>query len=265
MNKELTLLQQAGVFALVCVGLLALAGVWFLYKSFSHQDIKTFAVQGKGEINVEPTKATITADFVGEGNNAEEAKNNLVQQTTKAFAEIEKVGVKKEDVKTQNVSSNPKYEYCYNYGGNMPTWCKNNPSQNRIIGYEASQSFEVKISNNKELVEKVLALFPSLGARNMNGPNWEVDNKAATQQARELAVKEAREKAEGIAKSLGMRLGDVQYYSEDQGGYPVPVAYGKGARMLMQSEVAPAMDSTVPVSAGTDKVVVNVNITYELR
>ena len=265
MNQETTLLQKAGVFALVCVGLLALSGVWYMYKSFSHQDVKTFAVQGKGEVNVQATKATINADFVGEGTTPEEATKKLTEQSEKAFAELEKVGVKKEDIKTKNVSSNPKYEYCYNYGGNLPTWCKNNPSQNRIVGYEATQNFEVKISDNKELVEKVLGMFPSLGARNMNGPNWEVDNKVAIQQARELAVKEAREKADGIAKSLGMSLGDVQYYSEDQGGYPVPMLYGKGAVMSARAEMAPAMDASVPVSAGTDKVTVNVNITYELR
>ncbi len=265
MNQELSLLQKAGVFALVCAGLLALSGVWYLYKSFSHQDVKTFAVQGKGEVNVQPTKATINADFIGEGATPDEATKKLTEQTAKAFTELEKAGVQKENIKTQNVSSNPKYEYCYNYGGNLPAWCKNNPSQNRVVGYEATQNFEVKISDNKDLVEKVLGLFPTLGARNMNGPNWEVDNKVATQQARELAVKEAREKAEGIAKSLGMTLGDVQYYFEDQGGQPYPMMYAKGMGMSARTEIAPAMDSSVPVSAGTDKVVVNVNITYELK
>jgi uncharacterized protein YggE len=272
MNKEineLSLLQKAGVFALVCGGLLALSGVWFMYKSFSEQDTRTFAVAGKGEVEVVATKATINADFVGEGTTAEEASKKLTDASKKAFSELEKIGVKEGDIKTNNVSSNPKYEYCYSYAaGSYPAWCKNNPNQNRISGYEAMQNFEVKVTDNKELVEKLLGLFPELGARNMNGPNWEVDNKVAIQQAREAAVKEAREKAEGIAKSLGMRLGDVQYYSEDQGGgaYPMPVMYGKGAAVMSaRSEMAPAMDMSVPVSQGTDKVIVNVNITYELN
>jgi uncharacterized protein YggE len=195
------------------------------------------------------------------------ASQKLTDQTKKAFAELTKAGVADKDIKTQNVSSNPKYEYCYSYGGSMPAWCKNNPSQNRIVGYEATQNFTVTIKDNKDLVEKLLGLFPTLGARNMNGPMWEVDNKAAIQQAREAAVKEAREKAQGIADSLGMSLGDVQYYSEDQGGgYPTPMLYGKGGAMMSaRAEMAPGMDASVPVSAGTDKVIVNVNITYELR
>jgi uncharacterized protein YggE len=267
MNQETTILQKAGVFALFCVGILALSGVWYMYKTFSHQDTRTFTVQGKGEVDVKANKATINADFVGEGKTSEEATQKLKDMSEKVFAELEKAGVKEADIKTQNFSSNPKYEYCYNFtSGSYPAWCKGNPSQNRIIGYESSENFSVSVKDNKEMVEKLLGLFPTLGARNTNGPSWEVDNKGAIQQARELAVKEAREKAEGIASSLGMSLGDVQYYSEDNGGYPTPIMYGKGGIMSARAEMAPmAADMSVPVSQGTDKVTVNVNITYELK
>jgi uncharacterized protein YggE len=184
MNQETTLLQKAGVFALVCVGVLALSGVWYMYKAFSHQDTRTFTVQGKGEEEVTPNKATINADFVGEGKTADEATTKLKEMSEKVFTELEKAGVKEGDIKTQNFSTNPKYEYCYNFtAGNYPVWCKGNPSQNRIVGYEATENFSVTVKDNKEMVEKLLGLFPSLGARNTNGPSWEVDNKDATQKA----------------------------------------------------------------------------------
>jgi uncharacterized protein YggE len=268
MKENLTLLQKAGVFALVCAGVLALSGVWYILKSGADQDKKTFAVQGKGEVDVIANKATINTSFVGEGKTPEEASQKLTDQANKAFAELEKVGAKKETIKTKDFSSNPKYEYCYSFAaGQYPDWCKNNPNQNRIVGYEATENLEVKISDDKALVEKVLGMFATLGARNVNGPNWEVDNDAAIAAARELAVKEARTKAESIAKSLGMRLGKVQYYSEDQVGAPMPVYFGKGgAIMSARAEMAPAaMDMAIPVSQGTDKAVVNVNITYELQ
>lgn len=266
MNQETTLLQKAGIFALACAGLLALSGVWYILKSSNDQDRRTFAVQGKGEVEVKATKATINADFLGEGKTAEEAKKKLTELSEKAMTELKNVGVAEKDIKTPNFNLNQKYEYCYTYGNSIPDWCKNNPNQSRVVGFEATQTFEVKISDNKELVEKVLGLFPTLSARSVNGPNWEVDNDEATTRARKLAVEEARQKAEGIASSLGMKLGDVQYYSEDQGGgYPIPMPYGKGAVMSARAEMAPAMDMSIPVSEGTDKVIVNVNITYELE
>lgn len=268
-TKEVTLLQKAGVFALGAIGILALSAVWFMYKSTTQQYARVLPVQGKGEVEVQATKATISADFVGESKNTKdggEAVQKLSEISTKVFAELEKAGVKKEDIKTQNVSTNPKYEYCYNYTqGNMPVYCRTNPNEPKIVGFTATQNFTISINDNKDLVEKILGLMPSLGARNTNGPNWEVDNKAAVQQAREKAVAEAKEKAEGIAKSLGMSLGDVTSYSENTGGgTPYPVMYMK--TMSARAEMAPiAADVSVPVSQGTDKVTVNVDITYELK
>lgn len=266
MNNEITLLQKAGVFALVCVGALCLSGVYYMFQDSAHQNSKTFSVAGKGEVDVHATKATVNADFVGEGKTSQEATTKLTEMSTKVFKALADAGVKKDDIKTATVNTNPKYEYCYNYSV-APEWCKNNPNQNRIVGYEATQNFSVSIKDNKDMVEKVLGLFPTLGARNVDGPNWEVDNKAAINEARKKAVDEARAKAQSIADSLGMRLGDVTYYSEDQGGgnYPVPMMYAKGAVMSSRIEMAPAMDASVPVSEGTDKVTVNVNVTYELR
>jgi uncharacterized protein YggE len=265
-TKDITLLQKAGIFTLITVGILALSAVWFMYKSFAQQETRTFNVQGRGEVEVKATKATISADFVSEAKTAKLAIEDLAKVSKGVFAELETAGVKKEDIKTASVSTNPKYDYCYNYTKtNMPDYCMTNPNEGKIVGYTATQNFTVSIDDDKDLVEKVIGLMPSLGARNTYGPNWEVDNKAAIQEARELAVIEAREKAEGIAKSLGMDLGDVQYYSENQGGgVPYPMMYGSVGSA--RAEMAPkAMDVSVPVSEGTDKVIVNVDITYRLE
>jgi uncharacterized protein YggE len=269
MQNNISILQKAGVFALVCAGILALSGVWFMFKSFSQQDTKTFTVQGKGEVEVKATKATISAELVADSKDVKdggESVKMMTDMTKNVFAELEKLGVKADDIKTQNVSTNPKYDYCYNYVNqryNLPDYCKNNPNDPKIIGFTSTQSITVKIEDNKELVEKVLGLLPTLGVRNMNGPNWEVDNKKAIQEARELAVKEAKEKAEGIARAIGKSLGDVQYYSENQGGGMPPIAYGRDMMMSAKAEVASF--APVPISEGTDKVVVNVDITYELE
>lgn len=267
MNTNITILQKAGVFALVCLGLLALSAMWFMYKSFSHQDTKTFTVQGKGEVEVKANKATINAEFVADSKdtkNGSEATKMLSDNLTKAIAQLKEMGLGEDDIKTLNQSTNPKYDYCYNYVNqryNLPEYCKNNPNDPKIIGHTSQQTLQIKIEDNKELVEKILGVLPSLGARTVNGPAWEVDNKKAIQEARELAVAEAKEKAEGIAKAIGKRLGDVTFYSENQGGGMPPVFYGRDMVMSAKVEMAP---SSVPVSEGTDKVVVNVDITYEL-
>ncbi len=267
---EINIVQKAGVFALACVGILALAAVWFMYKTFSHQDVKTFTVQGKGEVEVKATKATIVANFMTETKDVKNAKvavDEMSVLSKKVFAELESAGVKEEDIKTGQFSQSEKYDYCYNYTNQriaLPEYCKQNPNEPKIIGYNVTQNFTVTVNDNKELVEKLLGLLPSMGSKNLQGPNWEVDNKKAIQEARVLAVKEAKEKAQGIAAAIGKSLGDVQYYSENQGGGGNPIFYGKDMVMSARAEMAP-MAVSVPVSEGTDKVVVNVDITYELE
>jgi uncharacterized protein len=270
MKNETTLLQKAGIFTLLTFGVLALATVWFMYKNSSKLNYRTFNVQGKGEVEVKATKATISADIVGESKSVKdggEAVKNLSEISTKVFAELAKAGVKIEDIKTQNVSTNPKYDYCYNYTNTkiaIPDYCRTNPNEQKIIGYTSTQNLTVTVKDNKALVEKLLGLLPELGAKNTNGPAWEVDNKVAVQEAREKAVKEAREKAEGIAKSLGMSLGDIQSYIENQGGGNYPQPYMMKT-MSARAEMDQVANVSVPVSEGTDKVTVNVDITYELK
>jgi uncharacterized protein YggE len=172
MQNNISILQKAGVFALVCAGILALSGVWFMFKSFSQQDTKTFTVQGKGEVEVKATKATISAELVADSKDVKdggESVKMMTDMTKNVFAELEKLGVKADDIKTQNVSTNPKYDYCYNYVNqryNLPDYCKNNPNDPKIIGFTSTQSITVKIEDNKELVEKVLGLLPVLDLLN---------------------------------------------------------------------------------------------------
>jgi uncharacterized protein len=262
-------IYKAGVFALVAIGLLALGGLYAIMTMRADNNKRTFNVQGKGEVEVRANKATISADFVSESKSTKdggEAITALTETTKKVFAELEKAGVKAQNIKTQNVNTNPKYDYCYSYVNQryaLPDYCKTNPNDQKIIGYTATQNLSVKIEDNKALVEKILGLLPALGARNMNGPNWEVDNKEATKEARMKATAEAKEKAESIAQSLGKKLGDVVYYNEQNvGGGPMPMYAREG---MMKSMIAGDSAVSVPVSEGTDKVSITVDITYELK
>ncbi len=264
MLNSINAVYKAAAFALVAVGLLALYAVYYLYDSSSVGASKTFTVQGKGEAMAVPNKASVSANFVSEGKTQQEASDALAKSLTAANAEFAKIGIKKEDIKTESVSLNPKYESCnVSADSRIAPPCNfNNP---KIIGYTASQNIKLsfKIENgDKASLEKTLGQLSSLGARDVNGPNFEADNKEAIKIAREMATKEAREKGEAIAKALGMRLGKVVSYSESTGGggYPYPMMMKASFDSASVKESAP-----VPVSLGEDKVVLNVDVTYEMK
>lgn len=259
MTTEQSLLYKSGVFALLAIGVLALAAIWVMVDQNSRQNTQQLPVEGKAEVSVVPNKATISFTFEEEGKTQQEASDKLAQKLANLSTTLDKEEVKKEDRQTENSSISPKYEQCV-YTPERPC-----PADPKIIGYTASQAMTVKLkieNGDKSKLEKLTGLIPSLGAKYTNGPNLEVDNKEALNQARAEAIADAKVKAEVTAKALGMRLGKILYYSESNGGgNPMPY-YAARADVAMEMKTAAA---PVPVELGTDKVSLTVQITYELK
>lgn len=264
-------LYKSGVFALASIGLLAIAAIFFMMKVNSDSNSKTFNVHGEGEVKVVANKASISATFYSEGKDQKSTTDALAAQSEKMFSALDGLmafKVERKDVKTESVNLQPKYEACdVNYMSARPTPpCASNP---KIIGYTATQYVMISLEKGVDGVEvadkagKITAVLADLGARDVNGPNWEVDNKSAIAEARELATADAREKAKSIAKSLGMRLGDVVYYNENTGGGQ-PMPYMAKA-MTVDAVAGGNAAEAVQVSAGEDTVTVSVDITYELK
>jgi uncharacterized protein YggE len=270
MSAESIWLYKAGTFALACVGVLALFAVYFLYRSNAQQNVRTFTVQGTGSVDVKPNKASVSATLFAEAADQKEVNKQIAEKSDamfKTFEALKDFKVTKDDIKTRNVSVQPKYETCaYDYRSAVVPPCVNNP---KVIGYTASVYTTVSLEKSEDGVSidekagKVFGIFNEIGARDVSGPAWEVDQKSALNEARQKATKEAKEKAQAIADALGLKLGKVVYYNENQGGsMPVPMM-----AKAMSFDAAGAAESavSVPMSSGEDKVSLTVDVTYEMK
>jgi uncharacterized protein YggE len=261
MTKEQSLLYKAGVFALLAIGVLALAAIWIMFSQNNQSNSRQLPVEGKAEVSVVPNKATLSVTFEEEGKTQQEASDKLAQKLTNLSTTLDKEGVKIEDRKTENLSVAPKYEQCI-YNPVSPTPC---PAEPKIIGYTANQTMTIKMkieNGDKSKLEKLSGLIPAIGAKYTNGPSLEVDNKEAVNQARAEAIADAKAKAEATAKALGLRLGKIMYYSENSGGSPMPY-YSARAEMVTDMKLQAA--APVQVELGTDKVSMTVSVTYEVE
>jgi uncharacterized protein YggE len=104
---------------------------------------------------------------------------------------------------------------------------------NVLIGYRASQSFEVVIRNAAkagEIVDAVVASAGDLLAINGVTP-FVYDNTKATEAARNSAVKNAKAKAASYAKLLGVKIGKIIYLQESSApsSYPIMMAQAKAS------------------------------------
>jgi len=219
----------------------------------------TITVTGNGEVFAVPDRATFTVSVREESEDVAGAQDKSTAKINAIIAYLKEAGVEEKDIKTQSYNVNPKYEYtqaaCTNFS------CP--PSNQKLVGFEVYQTLEVKVQDPKKAGE-LLTGVGGKGASEVSSLSFTVEDEDALRaQAREQAISEAKEKADALAKQLGVSVVRVVGFYEDAGGYPpMPYAYGKGGVAMdaaLESRVAP----TLPT--GENKIVSNVNVTYEIR
>ena len=225
------------------------------YIGSDNQPVNTISVNGSGDVTAVSDIASLDINLTKDGVTAKEAQDTLNESITKTLTYLKDQKIEDKDIKSEYGGLSPKYSYeqpvCLNYP--CPT---HDP---KIIGYTATQSITVKIRevDNASIVRTGLA---DLGITDISGPTFSIDNEEGFKdQARSKAIIEARGKAEVLAKELGVNLGRVISFSEDNGGGNYPVYAAKA----MMDSVAVAPAPTLP--KGENKITSNVTITYEIR
>lgn len=220
----------------------------------------TISISGVGEVFAVPDRATFTVTVREEGAEVGDAQDKATAKINAIIAYLKEAGVEDKDVKTTSYNVNPKYEWeqkpCLANGicpqGNQ-----------KLIGFEVYQMLEVKVQDPKKAGE-LLTGVGSKGASEVSSLSFTIEDEDQLKtDARTQAIAEAEEKAAALAKQLGVSIVRVVGFYEDAGGYQ-PYAYGRGgvatdAVMNMEKAVAPSLPT------GENKIVSNVNVTYEIR
>jgi uncharacterized protein YggE len=244
-------------FVLACV--LIVYGIFYVDSLTNYQNKKLYYV-GKADqmertINVtgmgkETGKNDIAITTIGYSN---VDKNVLVAKTANAkvmdqvMNDLKKMGINEKDLMT-NYTIYPEYNYTNNEG-------------QVLKGYRVTNSITVKI-RNLEQIEKVLSLAGTYGANEISGLNFTIDDpENLKDKARAKALVDARVKAEQLAKSLGVRLGAVVTFNE----YGDSNDYDYAASNVMRlSDGMGGGGAPESVASGSQDVVSNVNVTYEI-
>jgi uncharacterized protein YggE len=231
----------------IIVGILifSFSTLWFVYEySKSRPELRTFSVSGEGKEIVVPNIAEIRIGVISEGLDLTELQKENSEKMNRIINFLKEKGIDEKDVKTENYSVTPKYDY--------------SKSPYRIVGYTISQDLKVKIKDLSKIGE-VLSQSVNYGANNVSGPNFTVDDKEVyLEKAREKAIKNAKEKAEKIAKAAGFKLGKIVSITESSPFEPIPVMLkemGAGGPLISQPQIEP----------GSQEIKVQVTITYEIK
>lgn len=228
-----------------------------LYSTLGNVNVSTIALSGHGEVNAVPDIANISFTITKEAKTVKEAQEGVATVEKNTLDFLKNKGIADKDIKTENVSFYPKYDYnpaCPGGYGDIGMPCRQKGPQ--IIGYEASESITVKIRNTDD-AGAIIQGLGSIGVSNLSGPNFAIDDEDALKaQARKKAIDEAKMKAKVLSKDLGVHLGRIVDFSES--GNSGPIYYSK----TTSADSAPA---PAKILKGENTINADVTITYEIR
>lgn len=236
------------------------------------QATNTISVSGHGEAVAVPDIATFSFSVVSDKSTVAAAQEDATAKINAVTAYLTDAGVDKKDIQTSDYSVYPQYEYqnavcptsapVSSGGTSAAIYCP--PGKQVLKGYEVRQTTSIKVRDTEKAGD-LLAGVGGKGATEVSGLNFTFDKPDMVQdEARDKAIANAKEKADVLAKSLGVHLVRVVSYSEN-GSYPSPLyardmAYGAGV-VANQSTKAAAPE----ISIGQNKVTSDVTVTYEIR
>lgn len=219
----------------------------------------TISVNGEGEVFAVPDLATFSVTIQEEALEVQEAQEVATEKANAIIEYLRDAGIEERDIKTTDYNVYPQYDWMEGAQSNgFPT-----PGRQVLRGYQVSQTISVKVRDTEE-AGTILSGVGSRGASNVSGLSFTIDDEdELKREARGMAIEDAQEKAEELADQLGVRLVRIVSFYENEGGYSPVAMYARGgvAMDMAVAESAPAPQ--LPV--GENKIVSNVNVTYEIR
>jgi len=253
-------LQETIVVVLIFASLL---GFWHM-KTYARSvpPVRTFSVQGEGEVVAIPDIALISASIVTEGGKDLGAlQKENTEKGNRVIAFLKENGVDKKDIKTQSYSISPRYQ---NYSCGAEFFGTSEPCPpSEIVGYSIRQEIVVKVRDLGSAGSLVSGVVAG-GANTVSGPTFTIDEPELLQnEARAKAVANARAKAVMLARAGGFRLGKpVSIYEGYATPFPVRYALDSKAEGMGGDMEALPLPSFEP---GSEDIRASVSVTYEIR
>ena len=201
-------------------------------------------VSGEGKLKVAPDQASISISIETKGTKVADVKQENDKKMDAVLKFIKKSNIATEDFQTQRVSLNPNYD-----------------GDKKKYNYVATQTVQILLKD----LSKYDVLMEGLVNEGINRiDNVEFKSSKITQlqsDARKLAIKDAKAKAEDFVSVLGQKVGKAILIQDNSQGYhPQPRIYSMKASMAMDESA-----SKETLAIGEIEITANVNVSFSLE
>lgn len=225
-------------------------------------DRPKITVNGEAVVKVQPDQIIITFGIETWDKNIMAAKQENNEIMKKAIVVIKESGIPDKNIQTDYLSIQPRYDDNYN--------------KKNFIGYFVRNTFVVTLAEPDKVENLVTGVLQS-GVNYIHSINFQTTEfKKYREQARELALNAAKEKAEKMAGTLGQLIGDPIQIGEGYGGsnfgyYSSWNGWGYGSRSnymsqnVMQNIEGGTGEISETIALGKISIKANVNVVFELK
>lgn len=224
-----------------------IAALWTLASGAWAQDDREpmVVVQGVGEVSAKPDIAHISVAVVVNDQNASTALSETSRAIRRTLRELADAGVAQADIQTSGLSLQPVYD-----NGRLTSGL----SGPRIVGFEARNGLAVTVRDLESLGPLLDDLVRD-GLNQLTNVRFDIDDaEPLLDQARRLAVADARRKAELLVDAAGVALGPLLELREGS-------AAG-GPQRFARAEASFASD--VPIARGEISLRATVTMVYQI-
>lgn len=219
-------------------------------------------VNGEAVVNVKPDKIVVTfgiETWDADTMTAKQKNNDILK---KAIGAIKELGIPEKEIQTDHLSISPRYKDDYR--------------KEDFLGYFVRNAFVVTLAETGK-VEELATRVLQAGVNYIHGIDFQTTEfKKYREQARDLALKAAREKAEKMAAVLGQSVGAPIQINENYGGSPWSYyscwggwGYGRGGQGMAQNAIQNVQGGSGEISEtialGKISIQANVSVTFELK
>lgn len=215
-------------------------------------------VHGEGKVTVVPDIAILTLGVEAQEDTVAEAMANASHAMAKVGTALMESGIEGKDIQTQYFNIRQR-----------TTWDNRNEEE-IITGYRVTNKVIVKIRTAahesvtldykaSNIIDTVVKAGGDL--IRIDSFNFSMEDPAIYyDEAREKALADARDKAEQIADTAGVRLGEPTYITESISYYPTPyqVTYSMGVPV-------PTAEPGVSISTGETEITILVQVAYSIN
>lgn len=260
---SIVVLIAAGALALLALAANEIKSYRFIGQGIQASNIITVA--GKGEVEAVPDIAQFSFGASADGKTPSQAQSAVTAVMNPIIAKLKSSGIDEKDIQTTDYQIYPKYTYetqpCpMAIGNGMPVYCPPNGRQT-LVGYTETHMITVKVRDVGKAGDVVVAAT-ALGATNVSGISFIVDKQdEKLQEARRLAIADARAKADVLAHDLGVHIVSIVSFSDE--GQNFPVMYG-GMGAAKAADIAPAAPRP-DIPQGQNKITSTVSIVYAIE